>query len=163
LLFFYWLSLYYLGSIYTVTEKNLIVDFLFFLFFSYPPNGLSAIKILMWLFAILFGVIIGKIGIHYWLLCCKLKVKLFTKEGKGSWVVISLVTCCVLFYQSTLYNALLTVTGGGAYDEYQCTSNLHIEYKSFMKGAAVVTWLSDFFIVWMVLDTILQVRYTPPN
>uniref|UniRef100_A0A7M5UJW0 Transmembrane protein n=2 Tax=Clytia hemisphaerica TaxID=252671 RepID=A0A7M5UJW0_9CNID len=125
------------------------------IFTNYPPDGMSAVKVGMWLFAVLFSMVFGKVVVHYWFFCKKLKLKIFTKEGQGSWIVIFLFTCCVLFFQSTVYNAFLTLAGS-EYDEYHCDSNLHLEYRSFMKGAALVTWVGDFFTVWMVLDTMLQ-------
>ena len=126
------------------------------LIFSYPKNGISALKTVLWLFGMVFGIVFGKIVIHNWLFCRKLQLKIFTLEGQGSWVVIFLFTCCVLLLQTVVYNTILELLGS-QYDGYHCSSNLHIQYKSFMKGAALVTWLGDFFTVWMVLDTVLQV------
>ena len=79
--------------------------------FSYPPDGMSALKVGLWLFALIFSIVFGKVAIHYWFFCKKLKLKIFTREGQGSWIVIFLFTCCVLFFQSTVYNAFLTLAG----------------------------------------------------
>lgn len=123
---------------------------------SYPPNAMSILKVFLWLFAILFGAVVGKVVIHYWLFCSQIQLKLFSKEGHGSWCITFLFTICVLFYQSTVYNAFLTLCGS-EWDEYRCSSNLHIEYTTFIKGLAVTTWLGDAFMCWMVFDMMLQV------
>lgn len=130
--------------------------FHFYLIFSYPANGVFALKLVLWLSGLIFGIAFGKIVIHNWLFCKKLQLKIFTSEGQGSWVVIFLFTCCVLLLQTVVYNMILSLLGS-QYDVYHCSSNLHIQYKSFMKGAALVTWVGDFFTLWMVLDTVLQV------
>lgn len=128
----------------------------YFFIFSYPFNGVSILKCILWVFGIIFGIAFGKIFIHNWLFCKKLRLKIFTTEGQGSWLVILLVTCCILFFQASVYNSFLTLMGSD-YMDFICTSNLHIENKSFMKGAALFAWIGNFFTVWMILDTMLQV------
>lgn len=39
-----------------------------FIFTKYPPNGFSALKVLLWLIAIVLGMIVGKLVIHKLLL-----------------------------------------------------------------------------------------------
>ena len=124
--------------------------------FSYPPNGFIALKVLLWLFAIVFGITVGKIAIHYWLLCRKLKLKLFSKDGQGSWMITFLFTGCILYYQSSIYNAFLTLAGPHM-KQYHTSDNMHIKNRTFMKWAAIGTWLGDFFTLWMVMDMMLQV------
>ncbi|XP_057311740.1 transmembrane protein 117-like [Hydractinia symbiolongicarpus] len=134
---------------------SLIGDIYSMIFANYPPNGYSAVKVCLWLFAIIFSIIVGKIFIHYWLFCCKLKLKLFSKEGQGSWMLVFLFTLCVVFYQSAIFNAVL-ILEGSEMDQYHSTDNMHIKNKTFMKMAAIVTWLGDFITAWMVLDMMLQ-------
>lgn len=71
-------------------------------------------------------------------------------------MIVFLFTLCVIFYQSAIYNAVL-ILEGSEMDQYHSTDNMHIENKTFMKMAAIGTWLGDFITAWMVLDMMLQV------
>ena len=134
--------------------KSLITPFLFLC--SYPDNGFSVLKVFLWLFAIVFGVVVGKLVVHYYLLCHKLQLKIFSKEGQGSVVVILFITVCTLYYQSFVYNAFLIICGNSTMS-YQISSNMHIENKTFMKWVAVIVWSGDLLTAWMILDVMLQV------
>ena len=129
---------------------------LFLFLCSYPDNGFSALKVFLWLFAIVFGVVVGKLFVHYYLLCHKLQLKIFSKDGQGSLVVILFFTVCTLYYQSFVYNAFLIMCGNSTIP-YQISSNMHIENKTFMKWVAVIVWSSDLLTAWMILDVMLQV------
>ena len=39
------------------------------------------------MFGIVYGICVGKLAIHYFLFCKVMKLKLFTIDGQGSWMV----------------------------------------------------------------------------
>ena len=55
-----------------------------FIFTKYPANGFSALKILMWVSAIILGIGVGKLILHKWLFSKKLRLGMFSNDqGKG--------------------------------------------------------------------------------
>ena len=64
-----------------------------------------------WMFAILLGMAVGKWIIHGWLFCKKLKLKMFTEDGQGSWMVMFLTSLFSLFIFSFAYNGFLMLEG----------------------------------------------------
>lgn len=131
---------------------------LFTFLFRYPPDpGFVALKVFMYLFAICLGMFVGKFFVHKFLLCRVLKLRIFSEEGQGSWMVIFLTVLMFLFIISFIYNEFLLL-GGAHFAPYVTTHNLGIQNQTFMKMAAIGTWLGDFITAWMVTDMMLQVR-----
>ena len=62
-----------------------------------------------------------------------------------------------LFIVSFIYNEFLLL-GGAHFAPYVCSNNLGIKNQTFMKMAAIGTWLGDFITAWMVTDMMLQVK-----
>ena len=125
--------------------------------FRYPPDrGFVALKIFMYLFAIGLGMFVGKFFIHKFLLCRVLKLRMFSEEGQGSWMVMFLTVLIFLFIISFIYNEFLLL-GGAHFAPYVTSHNLGIQNQTFMKMAAIGTWLGDFITAWMVTDMMLQV------
>jgi len=58
-------------------ECNVIVvgNIYSFIVTKYPPNGFSALKVIMWLIAIALGIVVGKLVVHRILLSkyCRLQ------------------------------------------------------------------------------------------
>lgn len=127
---------------------SIIGNIFSFLFANYPSNGYSALKILLWLFSITFGVVVGKMVIHHYLLCERFKLKIFSKDGQGSWMIIFLFTLLCLFYDSVIYNAFLTL-GGRHLKDLHSGANMHIQYKTFNKAAAIGINLIFFLIPFL--------------
>ena len=63
------------------------------------------------MFAILLGMCVGKWIIHGWFFCKKLKLKMFTADGQGSWMVMFLTALFSLFCFSFAYNGFLMLEG----------------------------------------------------
>ena len=110
----------------------------------------------LWLSSIIIGPIIGKKVIHKWLLCKKLKSKLFTKEGQGSWMIMLFTTLLSLYVFSFIYNLFLR-TAKYPTKPWTLDSNLHVGNHNFKKFAAICTGLGDFMTAWIVTDMVLQV------
>lgn len=119
--------------------------------------GFVALKVFMYLFAAGLGIFVGKYFIHKFLLCRVLKLRMFTEEGQGSWMVMFLTVLMFLFIVSFIYNEFLLL-GVAHFAPYVCSNNLGIENQTFMKMAAIGTWLGDFITAWMVTDMMLQVK-----
>lgn len=134
-----------------------IHSLLFQIAFRYPPDaGFVALKVFMYLFAIGLGMFVGKYFIHKFLFCRVLKLRMFSEDGQGSWMVMFLAVLMFLFIISFTYNEFLLL-GGDHFAPYATSSNLGIENQTFMKMAAIGTWLGDFITAWMVTDMMLQV------
>ena len=128
--------------------------------FRYPNNAFTALKVFMWLPAIIIGLVVGKMIIHKWLFCHVLGMKLFTKDGQGSWMIMFLFTFVTIFTFAIIYNEFLKLEGSYL-DPYHITSNMDMENATFMKVAGIGTWLGDFITAWMVTDMMLQVLSIP--
>lgn len=111
----------------------------------------------MYLLAMGLGMLVGKYFFHKFLLCRVLKLRMFSEEGQGSWMVMFLTVLMFLFIISFIYNEFLLL-GGAHFAPYVCSNNLGIENQTFMKLAAMGTWLGDFITAWMVTDMMLQVK-----
>lgn len=72
-------------------------------------------------------------------------------------MVMFLTVLMFLFIVSFIYNEFLLL-GGAHFAPYVCSNNLGIENQTFMKMAAIGTWLGDFITAWMVTDMMLQVK-----
>uniref|UniRef100_A0A4W4H055 Transmembrane protein 117 n=2 Tax=Electrophorus electricus TaxID=8005 RepID=A0A4W4H055_ELEEL len=137
------------------TEANVIVvgNCFSFIVNKYPGGGWSAVKILMWILAIFTGLIAGKFLFHRRLFGRCLRLKMF-REDHGSWMTMFFSTILFLFIFSHIYNLFLLMTGGMGH--HMVTEYMGIRNESFMKMAAVGTWLGDFVTAWMVTDMMLQ-------
>ena len=72
-------------------------------------------------------------------------------------MVMFLTVLIFLFIISFIYNEFLLL-GGAHFAPYVTSHNLGIQNQTFMKMAAIGTWLGDFITAWMVTDMMLQVR-----
>ena len=113
----------------------------------------------MCLFAAGLGMFVGKYFFHKFLLCRVLKLRMFSEDGQGSWMVMFLTVLMFLFIISFIYNEFLLL-GGAHFAPYVSSNNLGIQNQTFMKMAAIGTWLGDFITAWMVTDMMLQVTIT---
>ena len=109
----------------------------------------------MFIIAILFAIIFGKLVIHRLLLRRFLKLSMF-KNDQGSWMIMFFTSILSLFIFSLIYNQFLRIKGA-TYAPYKITSKMGITNHDFMKAAALGTWLGDFVTAWMVTDMMLQV------
>lgn len=143
------------------TEANVIVVGNCFSFVTNKyPRGVSwrLLKVLLWLLAILIGLIAGKFLFHQRLFGQLLRLKMF-REDHGSWMTMFFSTILFLFIFSHIYNMILLMDGNmGA---YIITDYMGIRNESFMKVAAVGTWMGDFVTAWMVTDMMLQDKPYP--
>ncbi|XP_038598038.1 transmembrane protein 117 isoform X1 [Tachyglossus aculeatus] len=153
------------------TEANVIVVGNCFSFVTnkYPrEGGWRLLKVLLWLLAILIGLIAGKFLFHQRLFGQVLRLKMF-REDHGSWMTMFFSTILFLFIFSHIYNMILLMEGNmGSCSEarhscraYIITDYMGIRNESFMKVAAVGTWMGDFFTAWMVTDMMLQDKPYP--
>ncbi|XP_076863276.1 transmembrane protein 117 isoform X2 [Brachyhypopomus gauderio] len=137
------------------TEANVIVvgNCFSFIVNKYPGGGWNVTKVLMWILAIFTGLLAGKFFFHRRLFGRCLRLKMF-REDHGSWMTMFFSTILFLFIFSHIYNLFLLMTGGMGH--YMVTEYMGIRNESFMKMAAVGTWMGDFVTAWMVTDMMLQ-------
>nr|XP_028602923.1 transmembrane protein 117 isoform X1 [Podarcis muralis]XP_028602924.1 transmembrane protein 117 isoform X1 [Podarcis muralis] len=143
------------------TEANVIVVGNCFSFVAnkYPEGGgWRFIKVFLWLLAILTGLIAGKFFFHQRLFGQLLRLKMF-REDHGSWMTMFFSTILFLFIFSHIYNLCLLMAG--YMRPYVVTDFMGIRNESFMKVAAVGTWMGDFVTAWMVTDMMLQDKPYP--
>ncbi|XP_036432183.1 transmembrane protein 117 isoform X1 [Colossoma macropomum] len=137
------------------TEAHMIVvgNCFSFIVNKYPGGGWNVLKVLMWILAIFTGLVAGKFFFHRRLFGRYLRLKMF-REDHGSWMTMFFSTILFLFIFSHIYNLLLLMTGGMG--PHMVTEYMGIRNESFMKMAAVGTWMGDFVTAWMVTDMMLQ-------
>uniref|UniRef100_A0A2D4HT17 Transmembrane protein 117 n=3 Tax=Micrurus TaxID=8634 RepID=A0A2D4HT17_MICLE len=143
------------------TEANIIVVGNCFSFIAnkYPDgDGWNFLKVTLWLLAILTGLIAGKFVFHQRLFGQLLRLKMF-REDHGSWMTMFFSTILFLFIFSHIYNLCLLMAGNMRL--YIVTDFMGIRNESFMKVAAVGTWMGDFVTAWMVTDMMLQDKPYP--
>ncbi|XP_023594613.1 transmembrane protein 117 isoform X2 [Trichechus manatus latirostris] len=143
------------------TEANVLVVGNCFSFVTnkYPRGvGWRLLKVLLWLLAILIGLIAGKFLFHQHLFGQLLRLKMF-REDHGSWMTMFFSTILFLFIFSHIYNTILLMDGNMGV--YIITDYMGIRNESFMKLAAVGTWMGDFVTAWMVTDMMLQDKPYP--
>ncbi|EHH66204.1 Transmembrane protein 117 [Macaca fascicularis] len=95
------------------TEANVIVVGNCFSFVTnkYPRGvGWRILKVLLWLLAILTGLIAGKFLFHQRLFGQLLRLKMF-REDHGSWMTMFFSTILFLFIFSHIYNTILLMDG----------------------------------------------------
>ncbi|XP_065069374.1 transmembrane protein 117-like isoform X2 [Rhopilema esculentum] len=120
----------------------------------YPPNGFSALKVFLYLFAIVLALIAGKLVIHRLLLRKCFRLSMFQND-QGSWMIMFFASIITLLIFSFIYNGFLGLDSvNGA--PYKISSKMGITNHTFMKAAALGTWMGDFITAWMVTDMMLQ-------
>ncbi|XP_047676136.1 transmembrane protein 117 isoform X2 [Tachysurus fulvidraco] len=137
------------------TEAHMIVvgNCFSFILNKYPGGGWNVLKVLMWILAIITGLIAGKFFFHRRVFGRFLRLKMF-REDHGSWMTMFFSTILFLFIFSHIYNLFLLMTEGMS--THMVTEYMGIRNESFMKMAAVGTWMGDFVTAWMVTDMMLQ-------
>ncbi|XP_030072993.1 transmembrane protein 117 [Microcaecilia unicolor] len=142
------------------TEANMIVigNCFSFVMNKYPGGGWSFLKVLLWLLAIITGLLAGKFLFHQRLFGQLLRLKMF-REDHGSWMTMFFSTILFLFLFSHIYNLCLYMARDMS--TYVITDYMGVRNESFMKVAAVGTWLGDFVTAWMVTDMMLQDKPYP--
>ncbi|XP_034031973.1 transmembrane protein 117 [Thalassophryne amazonica] len=142
------------------TEAHIIVvgNCFSFLFNKYPGRGWNILKVLCWILAIITGLLAGKFIFHRQLFGRYLRLKMF-REDHGSWMTMFFSTILFLFIFSHIYNLFLLMAG--SMQSHMVTEYMGIRNESFMKIAAVGTWMGDFVTAWMVTDMMLQDQNYP--
>ncbi|XP_039616819.1 transmembrane protein 117 isoform X2 [Polypterus senegalus] len=142
------------------TEANVIVVGNCFSFIAnkYPGGAWNFLKVLLWLLAIITGLFAGKFLFHQQLFGRLLRLKMF-REDHGSWMTMFFSTILFLFIFSHIYNLCLMMAANMS--PYFVTEYMGIRNESFMKVAAVGTWMGDFVTAWMVTDMMLQHQNYP--
>ena len=125
--------------------------------FRYPSNGFSALKIFLYLTALILGMIIGKLAIHYFLFRRCFRLSMFQSD-QGSWMIMFFTCIISLLVFSFIYNGFLSLNATVA-ASYTISSKMGITNQTFMKAAALGTWMGDFITAWMVTDMMLQVLH----
>ena len=136
--------------------NHLVSQPLALFYVRWPTGSFIALKLGLWLLAILLGLLIGKYVIHKWIFCDKLKLRIFTEDGQGSWMVMFMTTVMSLYIFSFIYNGFLMLEGQYM-DRLHASPFMRMQNQTFMKFAALGTWLGDFLTAWMVTDMMLQV------
>ncbi|XP_073508139.1 transmembrane protein 117 [Phyllobates terribilis] len=142
------------------TEANVIVvgNCFSFIMTKYPGGGWNFLKVILWLVAIIVGLVAGKFLFHQRLFGQLLRLKVF-RDDHGSWMTMFFSTILFLFIFSHIYNIFLLIAGNMS--PYIITEFMGIRNESFMKVAAVGTWMGDFVTAWMVTDMMLQDNQYP--
>ncbi|XP_059178356.1 transmembrane protein 117-like [Physella acuta] len=130
-----------------------------FIVTKWTKDSLSLVKFVFWFFAIVLGLLFGKIVIHQYFFNTVLRLKMF-HDGRGSWMTMLFTTILTVFLLSYPYNAMLKL-GGQVNDDYHITSRMGISNRIFSKVAATGTWCGDCFTAWMVTDIMLQEKLYP--
>ncbi|XP_043943102.1 transmembrane protein 117-like [Protopterus annectens] len=87
---------------------------------KYPGAGWTFLKVLLWLFAVVVGLLAGKFIFHRQIFGRLLRLKMFRKDH-GSWMTMFFSTILLLFIFSHIYNLCLVLVG---------TKSLLVEIKS---------------------------------
>ncbi|KAK8739321.1 hypothetical protein OTU49_003576 [Cherax quadricarinatus] len=143
-------------------ESNIPVVGNVFSFVStkYPDEWFwRMIKVVMWLIAILCGMLVGKVLIHGLIFKRMLRLKMFRDE-QGSWMTMALTVIVSLYMFSYVYNLILLI-GHGEPCRWQIGSDMNVTNESMMKAAATCTWLGDLVTALMVTDMMLQDNLYP--
>ena len=121
----------------------------------YPPNAFSVLKVFLYLIALILGMVVGKLFIHYFLFRRCFRLSMFDND-QGSWMIMFFTSILSLLVFSFIYNAFLGLNATVA-ASYTISSKMGITNQTFMKAAALGTWMGDFITAWMVTDMMLQV------
>ena len=133
------------------------IDLRFRVLFRYPNDGFAGLKVLLWISGLLLGLIVGRLVIHKWILCTKLKSRFFARDSQGAWIIMFLTSILSLYGFSLLYNVILDVCGGYILS-YKCDNSFKIENKCLMKAIAAFIWIGNIITIWIIIDMMLQVR-----
>ncbi len=76
-------------------------------------------------------------------------------NDQGTWMIMFFCSLISLLVFSFIYNGFLGLSASNA--PYKITSYMGIKNYTFMKAAAMGTWMGDFVTAWMVTDMMLQV------
>lgn len=131
-----------------------------FIFTKYTGDGFAALKVFLWLIAIILALFVGKFVVHGWLLNKKMKISMFARD-QGSWMIMFLCSLISLMIFSMIYNAFLSLDS--RWDDHKITGYLGTKNHVFMRVAGVATWFGDFITAWMVTDMMLQDITMYPN
>ncbi|XP_047490895.1 uncharacterized protein LOC125040384 [Penaeus chinensis] len=143
-------------------ESNIPVVGNVFSFVStkYPDEWFwRMIKVVMWLIAIMCGMLVGKVLIHGLIFKRVLRLKMFRDE-QGSWMTMFLTVIVSLYMFSYVYNLILLI-GHDEHCKWQIGSDMDVTNESMMKAAATCTWLGDLVTALMVTDMMLQDNLYP--
>jgi len=77
------------------------------------------------------------------------------ESDQGSWMIMFFTSIVTLLIFSFIYNAFLGLNATMA-ASYTISSKMGITNQTFMKAAALGTWMGDFITAWMVTDMMLQ-------
>ncbi|KAL1116138.1 hypothetical protein AAG570_005633, partial [Ranatra chinensis] len=125
-----------------------------FMFTKYPQDWRWAlVKVLMWIFAILCGLVIGKLFVHNIMFGRLLRLKMFRDE-QGSWIAMFLTVILSVYTFSYIYNFILYIFYNN--QNYFIDSSMGITNSTVMKACACGTWLGDLITWLMVTDVMLQ-------
>ncbi|KAK7868906.1 hypothetical protein R5R35_014216 [Gryllus longicercus] len=143
----------------TESDIPMVGNVFSFVLTKYPPEWRwSLIKVLMWILAILCGMILGKLLIHGYLCGTLLRLKMF-RDDQGSWMTMFLTVIVSLYVFSHAYNLLLMLWYENC--QLQINSQMGVTNASVMKAAACGTWLGDLITALMVTDMMLQDNLYP--
>lgn len=138
-------------------------------FRQYPPISeplwitLKVFSLFLWT---TIGLLLGKYLIHDALLRDCFGLQLFRKD-MGSWPVMAMTTSIVVFFGSYIYNTILRnhfyLKDGSDNHIYILNDYIGSKEYQFGKLAVTLTWLCDYFNVFVVNDTMLQDAYINPK
>ncbi len=129
---------------------------------KYPPEwSWTLLKTLMWLLAVVCGLIVGKTLIHGLLLSGFLRLKMF-RDDQGSWMVQFFTVLVSLYLFSHAYNVLLVVAyPNKATAKLTIDASMYLTSSTVMKCAACGAWLGAFITALIVTDMMLQDNLYP--
>jgi hypothetical protein len=130
------------------------------LFTRYPEGrGLLALKIIVIIFAVASGLLIGRQMVHHRLLRDSMQLRMFA-ENKGTWMVMLCTSIFVLLGCTWVYNKLiLAISNANA--KYVIDRTFGLSNENYTKVAASFVWLADYVTLCIVLDIVLQDKVYP--
>ncbi|KAA0190175.1 hypothetical protein HAZT_HAZT009056, partial [Hyalella azteca] len=156
-----------LSHSHTESNINMVGNVFSFVATKYPKEwywklvkvSARLILVVMWVLAVMSGMLVGKVLIHG--LVCKriFRLKMFRHE-QGSWMCMFLTVIVSMYMFSYVYNLLLLI-GHPQHFRWQITSAMGLSNQNMMKAAATCTWLGDLVTALMVTDMMLQDRLYP--
>uniref|UniRef100_A0A8C3AJG4 Transmembrane protein 117 n=1 Tax=Cyclopterus lumpus TaxID=8103 RepID=A0A8C3AJG4_CYCLU len=127
------------------TEAHMIVvgNCFSFLFNKYPGRGWNVLKVICWILAIIIGMVAGKFIFHR---------QLFVLSPPSFYYPHNIYFILFMSFSLSLF---------APHRPHMVTDYMGIRNESFMKIAAVGTWMGDFVTAWMVTDMMLQDQHYP--
>ena len=137
-------------------ERHFLVSYSFTtISFRYPHKGEYLIfKVFTWVSGALFGLVVGKVFVHGFLLNGIFQMKLF-RRNQGSWVVMFLTMIMMLYCFSLIFNHITKLDP--ELTRFYITNQMGIKYKTFMNGVGLTSFFSHVLFSLMVTDAIFQV------